>query len=162
MSNRSEALVADFWTSHHELVQTIEGLSDEQWAQIPANELRTVAAVAYHVAAGYPLTMVFAQIMLRGEPFPTIEPAAMHALNAEEGAKHARATKAEVLALLQTNAEAVAQYVAALTDEQLDTVGAFFNMTLPVHAAVTGLVIGHLKEHLATIKSVVAEPALAD
>ncbi len=161
MEQRVEALVAQFLELHEALAGVLASLPPAAWQQIPSGEERSVAQVAYHVAAGYPITFSFVQMILRGESFPAPDAAAMHRLNAEQATEHAGAGRDEVLALLESEGAALAAGLGGLTDEQLDCPGTLFGYPLTAQMAIEGIVLRHIREHLATIQSVAAPAALA-
>ncbi len=153
MTHRTESLVDQFLQIHNEFVNIVAGLSPEEWQRVPAGEERPVGVIAYHTAAGYPITLGFAQMLARGESFPAIEAAAGHQMNAQQAAEHAGVGKEEVLALLENNCAGMLDGLRGFNDEQLDMSGTLFGYTMTTQIAIQGIVFGHLQEHLTSIKS---------
>ncbi len=161
MEERVEALVAQLLELRQALAGTLASLPPAAWQQIPSGEERSVAQVAYHVAAGYLITFSFVQMILRGESFPAPDAAEMHGINARQAAEHAGAGRDEVLALLESEGAALTAALGGLTDEQLDCPGTIFGYPMTAQIAIEAIVLRHIREHLETIQSVAAPAALA-
>ncbi len=154
MSSRTDALVAQFVQNHNDLVNLIQEMPAEDWQKVPAGEQRPAGVIAYHTAQGYLTTLAFVQMLAHGQALPPLTPAALEQMNVRQAAEHANANKEEVLALLEANCGAVTAGLNALTDEQLDALRDFFGHQVTVEAVVAGVVINHVREHSASIRSV--------
>ncbi len=154
MSSRTDALVAQFVQCHNDLVNVIQEMPAEAWQKVPAGEQRPAGVIAYHTAQGYLATLAFAQMLAKGQALPPLTPEVLEQMNARQAAEHADATKEEVLALLEANCGAVTAGLSGLTDEQLDAEREFFGHKVTVEAVVAGVVVNHVREHGASIRSV--------
>lgn len=157
MSTRVEELAAQFEAANSAVIALVESCPEEQWRQPCANEERTVAAVAHHVAE---VNGAFAGIVAKLAAGQTYTPASsmqdVHQGNAQEAREHAAVTKAAVLEALRANGAAVARQLRSLGDAQLaDTAGTFGERQLSVAQVVEWVVIGHTAEHLASLRATV-------
>lgn len=142
-----------------EFIETVEGLSDEQWRTMFPNEERSVGVLTRHVAAAIPFELsVFREIAAGRQP-STITEAQLAEMNALDAENWAGCPKDETLALLRTNAVAAADEVRQLRDEQLGRTGKYIE-DIPepwtVEQLVDRLLIGHVYEHLHSIRAVLA------
>ena len=54
MSGRAHALAEQFEQANAEFMSFVAGMSDDEWRLVCPSEGRTLAALAHHVATGYP------------------------------------------------------------------------------------------------------------
>jgi hypothetical protein len=158
MSTRTAGLAAQFQQLHSEFVKAITALADEDWHKIPEGELRPVSAIAYHTANGYTLTFSFVEVVAKGLVVPAPDAATMHQINAQQAAEHAGISKEEVLDLLDRNYALVAEGIEKLSDADLDCTGMLFGYQLTGQLVIEGIVLRHIRDHLATVLSVVIAP----
>lgn len=158
MATRAEQFATQFETVNNDLIATVAGCTDEQWRQPCVDEDRTVGVVAHHVAAVYPAFAGIVKALATGETLPprsSME--VVHRSNAQHARDYAAAGQPETLAALRVNGAAIAQQLRRLGDEQLDrTAGGFGERELRVAQVVEWVVIGHTREHLASIRATVA------
>jgi hypothetical protein len=78
-------------------------------------------------------------------------------MNAQHAKEHAQCTKAETLELHKKNAAAAAAVVRALSDAELDRSGSVLVGVPPMSTqqAVESILIGHVNEHLGSIRAAV-------
>jgi hypothetical protein len=164
MSARSETLANRFDEAVDEFAKAIESCSDAHWQATCGEENWTVAATAQHVAGQFPLEMEYITASAEGRPLPGYGWDDVNGKNEDRAARNTAATKAEVLALLRSEAPRVSAYLRALSDEQLD---ASNPLKLADGASVTtqqliegGVLIAHVHGHLASIRAA-GEPAPA-
>ena len=160
MSQRAGALADQFAQVSEAFAAEMERLSPEQWRAFSAEEGRTVAALARHVAWAYEFEMdVFAAIAA-GRRYQTSTHESIAAINAADGEAYAECDQAETVALLRRNSGMVAAAIRALTDQQLARTGVFLE-ELPA-ASVDGwielVLIGHPQWHLESIRAAIGSP----
>lgn len=158
MSTRTAVLAAQFQQVHAEFVKAVTAISEADWHKIPEGELRRVSAIAYHTANGYTLAFSLVGALQHGIEMPAPEVEAMHQLNAQQAAEHAGISKQEALDLLDHNYAVVAEGIEKLTDADLVRAGMLFGYQMTGQIVIEAVVIRHVREHLAAIQSVVAEP----
>jgi len=152
MSERARNLAQQLEQANHELVTTIEGLSDAQWRAATPDDGRSVGVVAHHVAASHKTVAGHVSAIAHGQAVPHITMDMIHAGNAEHAKQFAHCTKAETLALLRQNGAAAVATVRALGDAELDR-----SVTLPMGPmtaaqVVERILIGHAQGHHASIR----------
>jgi uncharacterized damage-inducible protein DinB len=150
MSERARNLAQQFEQANHELIATVEGLSDHQWRTETPGDGRTVGVVAHHVAGGHAGIAGLVQRIANGESFPMPN---IDKMNAEHAVQYANATKAETLALLRQNGAASAAMVRGLGDAQLDRVGG--SMGMSAAQAIERILIGHVNDHHGSIRKAI-------
>ncbi len=119
MSERARTLAQQLEQANHDLIGTIEGLSDAQWHAKTPGDGRSVGVVAHHVAESHKTVAGLAKAVATGQPVPNITMDMIHQGNAAHAAQHANCTKAETLALLRQNGAAAVATVRAFGDAEL-------------------------------------------
>jgi hypothetical protein len=157
-SERANALAAQFEKAVGDLATTIEGCSDAQLKAV-GEEGWSVAALAHHVGAQWPLEREYLDAIAAGKPLPAYNWDEINARNAKHAQDFATPSKAEVLAILRNDSPAMASFVRGLSDEQLDRSGA---LPLANNAQVTtqqliegGVLIDHAAGHLKSIRAAI-------
>jgi hypothetical protein len=82
-----------------------------------------VGVVARHIGAGHYAIIDLAQMIVDGVVLPPLTGEQIVQMANEHAREHADCTKAEVLEILKTNGEKLAQFAAALGDDELDRTG---------------------------------------
>ncbi|HET8630214.1 MAG TPA: DinB family protein [Thermomicrobiales bacterium] len=148
-------LAAEFEAVNDALIATVERCTDEEWRRPSAEEGWPVGVVAHHIASVHHDFIGLVGALAAGK---TRSPGSSMADVDESNARHARdfaaVGKAETLAALRENAAALARLLRGLTDEQLErTAGVFGGHDLSVAQVLEWIVIGHAREHLASIRA---------
>lgn len=132
-SGRAKELAEQLESVTDELASFIQTLDSEEWARRGENspdwhlgedEKRSVACIAYHIASvlALPHTLLV-EDAAHGKPLDLVRAWTVEGVaewNAGVAEEQAGVTKAEVLALLRTNADAALRLVRSLNDEQLE------------------------------------------
>lgn len=161
-TTRAADLADKFVAAQDDFIRLVESLSHDQWHLVGKNfperindedEGRSVGVIAHHAAINGDWIMGRIRTMLDGRPLAAID---IRAINAEHAAKHADASKAEVLQILRETKPRVAEAVRSIPDDQLDIprqtpVG-------PMSAAqrIERVLIGHMKGHQGSIEATIA------
>jgi uncharacterized damage-inducible protein DinB len=154
---RADALARRLETANQEVIAFVEQLPDAQWRGGTANESWSVAVAAHHVGALLPETLELVQRVVSGQPLPQRTQADIDAANAERARAAADVTKAQVLDQLRANGAAAAAAVRQLSDDELDRTALFFGLyRWSAEAVVEGLMIGHARNHLKSMRLGVA------
>ena len=156
MSERAQTLAQQLEQANHDLIKTIEGLSDTQWHVKTPGDGRSVGVVAHHVAESHKAVAGLANAVAHGKAVPTITMDMIHQGNAAHAAQHAHCTKAETLALLRQNGAAAVAAVRAFGDAELDRTVTFPMGTLSVAQVVEKVMTGHAQDHHGTIRKALA------
>jgi hypothetical protein len=156
-SSSPEDAARAFEASVADLVAFVENCSDADWRKLVPVEDRTVAVMTYHIAALMPQMSTWFDVQ---EEVPG-SVAEQDAANAAEAVEHAEVTREEVLALIQTNAPAVAAAMRSVTPEWMDSIVKFApagGMEFPVSRMVA-LNEVHVSKHLAAVRGAIADSA---
>ncbi len=158
MTTRAEEFAATFEATNNDLIATVEECSDAQWRMPCVDDGRSVGVVAHHVTVVYP---DFARILKKLAAGAVLPPRGSMDTVHESNARHAQEYTAvgtrETLDALRQNGTEVAQLLRSLSEEQLDGIaGIFGGRELSTAQVVEWIVIGHSKEHLASIRATVA------
>jgi hypothetical protein len=153
MSEQARALRAAFESANADLIKTIESCSDAQWHAVTGAEGWSVGVAAHHIASDHPILTGWMELIATGQRPPNLPPEAVNEFNAGHAVQHAACGKAETIALLRETAANAASVIGALSDEQLAMAGpAFGQPSMTAKAIVEYVLIGHVQEHLASIR----------
>ena len=158
MSHRAQTLARRFELANERFVAVVNGLSPEQWRHVCADDGRSVAALAHHVAEMYAMEAAAFAAIAAGRPLPPIERDAHDRANLARAERDVGCSQQDVATLATGNAAAAAAIVGGLTDEELSLSGVFAAW-MPALAAdewIERVLIGHVERHLATIEAAVA------
>jgi hypothetical protein len=157
MSERARDLAERFEQATREMIATVERCSDVEWRTKTAGEGWTVGVVAHHVAGATRDVAGLVGLLATGQPLPAFTAEMLHRRNAEHAEKHVGCTKAETLGLLRANGTEAAATVRGLTDAQLDRSASLLQGMPPMTAeqAIERILIGHVQEHLGSIRSAI-------
>jgi len=156
MSRRAELLAERIEKGAAGLAAFAESLSDAEWNRplSDGSDRRPIGVIVNHVAFVYPIEVDAARGIASGkEVGVSWEDIAQ--LNAKHASDNARASKADTIALLRSNARAAAEAVRQMTDEQLDTAAPFgLSYGAPVTAqfVIEDHALRHSWHHLAKIR----------
>jgi uncharacterized damage-inducible protein DinB len=152
VSERAQVLADQLEQANHELIHTVEQLSDAQWKATTADEGWRVGVVVHHVATGHGYLSGMVRKIADGDPV-AVDRDAIHRANAEHAVQFADVTKASALALLRQNGAYAVAIVRGLEDSQLDRVGGSMGMTTA--QAIERVLVGHVQNHHASIRQAV-------
>ncbi len=153
MGTRSAELATPFEQANDECSTAVEAFSAVDWAMYCADDKRSVGVLAHHVAVSHAPVAHLIQASVAGQP-AALTSEMIHQGNAQHAAEHAQCTKEETLALLRADGPQAAAVVRGLRDDQL-TLPAPFTGT--VKGLIEHILIHHSREHLATIRAVLAQ-----
>lgn len=152
MSERAAALASQFEQANNAVVAAVVAASDAEWRHVTPAEGWSVGVTARHVAVAYIGISDIVRAAIDGQPIPSLD--RLDEFNAQHAREHADCTRADVLALLKSNGESVANYLRGLSDEQLDRSAAMplaGGAPLSAQQLIESALIGHPQEHLASI-----------
>jgi len=129
MSQRAQDLAQQLETLNNEVIAFVDSCSDENWHKVCNWEDWTVGVTARHVGSGHYKAIGLAKMIINGEKLPDITAEQINEGGNQHARKHADCTKDEVLKVLQKNGADTADFIAGLSDDELDRKG---------HLAVAG------------------------
>ncbi len=157
MSLRARELESRFREANEEFSTFLQGLTNAELSRVCPEEQRTLAALARHVAGAYLFELRYFQGMVDGQPLPVVVKEELDQINAATGQRNAYADRNETLEILRRDGETAARFVAGLTDEQLQQVGAYVDWIpeMSVEHWVERVLIGHIRGHMASMRAIV-------
>jgi uncharacterized damage-inducible protein DinB len=155
MSQRATSLADRFEQANEAVIAAVERCSDTDWATTCDGEHWSVGVTAHHVATSYAGFQGIIQGLASGAEMPPFTREMLDQSNAEHAQEFAGCTRAETVALLRTNGRAAADTVRSLSDEQLDRSAplALAGGNTISAAQIAEFMIGHPRDHLASIRS---------
>jgi hypothetical protein len=157
-TTRAEQYAVQFAAVNDEVVELVTGCTDEQWRLRCADEERSVAVVAHHIAdVNAAFTRMVARLASGTTYSPNTSMEEIDRNNAQHARDFAEVGKPEVLELLRTSGSAIEQQLRVLDDARLDQIaGVFGGNELTVAKVIEYVVIGHTAAHLNSIRATVA------
>jgi hypothetical protein len=124
VSERSDALAADFARANGKALAFARSCTDEQWARTVPGEGWTVGVVLHHVAEGHAQGVRWLGAMASGRGV-TDTADGIDQDNAAHAARAGLVGQVETVALLQTNGSRLEETLRGLSDEDLDRAAPF-------------------------------------
>ncbi len=155
MSERAEALAAQFERLSNELRAEIDQYSDDQWRLSCKDEGWSVAVTAHHIAAGNSRIAGGVRMIALGQPFPLLTGEQVDKLNEQHARQHGDSTKEETLDLLRRDVPSAVSLVRGLSDEQLSRSATVFATAPPLTTEqfIQRILIGHAVGHLESMRA---------
>lgn len=144
-----------FTDLNNEIIAFVERCPATLWRTPCANDSRTVAVVAHHIAASHEPVMQLVQLVADGQPLPALSYELFDAANAQHAQQAANCTQPEVIALLREKGQAVATTLRQLHPDQLARAAhiSFANATMRAQDVIEQILIGHAQMHFANIQA---------
>jgi DinB superfamily len=157
MGAKAESLARQFEQKAQEATKVFAGVSEADWKKLTSAEKWSVGVVAHHVATAHEGIGRIVKTVSSGQAMPHFTTQMLDAMNAQHAQEHAGCTKAETVALHEKNAAAAASLVRGLDDSALPKSGTVLAgmPAMSVEQIITGILIGHVDEHLGSIRATV-------
>jgi len=157
MSERASKFATQIAQTANDAIATVEGCSDEQWKAITTAEQWPVAVVACHLAD---LHDVFFQLIDAAKSNKSslfeLTQEDIDAVNADRARTRADVSKTEIIGRRRDTGPRLSALVAGLSDQELEfVVGAISGYDLTIASFAELAVVGHYREHLASIRSAI-------
>jgi DinB superfamily len=158
MAAKAEALAKQFEAKVQEATSVLEKLSDADWKKVTQAEKWPVGVTAHHVAQSHMGIAGIIKSVASGQHNASISMDDIHAGNAQRAKEFANGGKSETLALHKKNAAEAAAIVRGLDDAALGRSASALKGMPPMttEQAVVGILIGHVDEHLGSIRKTVS------
>jgi len=155
MSKRAVDLADRFKGFNDEVIAFVKGCPDEEWRKVCPGEQWTVGVVVRHLAASHYGVLGLAKMMVAGEKLPELTEGVVNQMNHKHAEKHRDCTREEVLKILRDNGASLADYVAGLSDTDLERTGliAAAGGDLTTENLVTAIILQNGGEHFAHVKA---------
>jgi hypothetical protein len=157
MSQRAKKLAERLRAFIDDVINFVEGCSEENWRKVLPTEQWTVGVTARHIGAGHFEAVGLARMMVKGEKLPEFTMEQLVEMANEHARQHAGCTREEVQGVLRRNGAALADYVAGLSDAELDRTGhlALAGGELSAQQFIEAVILKSGGEHFANIKAAV-------
>lgn len=144
-----------FAALNNEIIAFVERCPATLWHTPCANDGRTVAVVAHHIASSHEPVMQLVQMVADGQSLPTLSYEMFDAANAHHAQQAAHCTQKEVIALLREKGQAVATALSQLNTEQLARSAqlSFANATMRAQDMIEHILIGHAHMHFTNMQA---------
>lgn len=120
MSKRAADLAERLKAFNNVLIGFVETCSDENWRKVCPGEQWPVGVVVRHIAASHYGALGLVKMMVAGEKLPDLTEGVIDQMNSKHAEKHRHCTRDEVLKTLRESGTSAADYVAGLSDIDLD------------------------------------------
>ncbi|MBN9387355.1 MAG: maleylpyruvate isomerase N-terminal domain-containing protein [Chloroflexi bacterium] len=155
MGEQTRAYAEKFERLNREIIDLVQGLSDEQWRQVCPGEHWSVGVAAHHIAVSHAGIAGWVAQVAGQQPVTTTHDE-VNAINERHAQGEAGYTKEATLALLEKNGAKAAQVVRSLDDEQLNNAALFTpageGKYRKCRTVIEYVLIGHPAEHLQSIR----------
>lgn len=158
MGARAEQLAKKFDETCREMHTTVEKLSDAEWKKVAQGEKWSVGVVAHHIAQSHMGIAGLIKSLASGQHTASISMDDINVGNAKHAKEFASVGKADTVALHKKNAAEAAAIVRGLDDAALArSASALKGMpAMTTEQAVVGILIGHLEDHLGSIRKTIS------
>ena len=137
--------------------QTLSSCTSEQWRMLTKAEGWTVAATAHHLAIVQRAFVGMVERFAAGETYtPSVDMNRVHETNADHAGEYAVADQDETFQILQSSGTRMAALFRGFSaDDLVRRAGTFGGNDLTVAQVLDYVVIGHLREHLASVQDTI-------
>jgi hypothetical protein len=159
-ASHTQMLLDQFDAACRELAQTIEDVPDAQWLAPTVGDGRQINVVAHHAASAHRYVADMVQAMAAGQP-ASMGMDQIHAGNAEHARQFGACTKSETLEQHERCSAHAREVLRGFDEATLAHRGELLaGRPMTVEQAIQGILIGHPRDHAATIRSTLsASPA---
>lgn len=157
MGEKGKELARRLGAFSHDVVTFVEGCSEENWKKACEKEEWPVGVTARHIGTGHFEAAGLARMIVKGEKLPEFTMEQLVAMANEHARQHAGCTREEVLGLLRRNSAALVDYVAGLSDAELDRTGhlALAGGKLSAQQLIEAVILKSGGEHFESMKAAV-------
>jgi len=157
MSQKAKNLAERLRAFTDDVIGFVEGCTDQNWRKVLATEEWTVGVTARHIGAGHFEAVGLARMMVKGEKLPEFTMEQLVEMANAHARQHAGCTREEVLEVLRRNGAALVDYVAGLSDAELNRTGhlALAGGELSAQQLIEAVILKSGGEHLANMKAAV-------
>ena len=157
MNARAQAMARQFQTFNRDVIDCVQNCNDADWHKICAAEAWPVGVVARHPGDGHYRVVELAKMIIQGDPLPDWSMEDVIRMGNDHARDHADCTRPEVLAILETNGRALQEYVATLSEADLDRKGqmALAGGEISAQQIMEMLILHSGGEHLTSMRATI-------
>ena len=159
MSQRAEDLSKRIETFKDEVIAFVDALSDEEFNKECKTEEWTAGVTARHIGASHFGIFGLAGMVLEGKELPQLTFDQINEMSEKDSRAHSDCTKDDALGALRENGAKLAEFVAGLSDDQLDLKGSMpaFGGEVTVNKMIEFVIFQSAQEHLDSMKKAVGK-----
>jgi len=157
MNEKAKALARRLHAFSNDIITFVEGCSETNWKKTCEKEEWPVGVTARHIGAAHFEAVGLARMIVNGEALLEFTMDQLVAMANEHARQHAGCTREEVLGLLRRNGTALVDYVAGLSDAELDRTGhlALAGGKLSAQQLIEAVILTSGGEHFDSMKAAV-------
>ncbi|MDJ0722610.1 MAG: maleylpyruvate isomerase N-terminal domain-containing protein [Desulfobacterales bacterium] len=158
MTSRAQQLARKIEAFNRDMLACVRECTDADWVKNCEAEDWTVGVVARHVGEGHYRVGDLARMIINGEALPEWTMEEIVQMGNDHARKHADCSKEEVLSILEENGRALAEYVAALSEDDLDARGnlALLGGDISTQQILEMLILHSGGDHLKSMRTTLA------
>jgi hypothetical protein len=155
MNEKARELTGRLRAFNDDLVKFVENCSETNWKKTCEKEEWPVGVTARHIGTAHFEAVELARMIVNGQKLPEFTMGQLVDMANEHARRHAGCTREEVLGLLRRNGGTLADYVAGLSDAELDRTGhlALSGGRLTAQQLVEAVILKSGGEHFASMKA---------
>ena len=159
MSERAEHLAKRIETFKDEVIAFTDDLSDEQGNTKCEAEDWAAIVTARHIGAGHFRIFELAGMILEGKELPPLSVEQINEMSEKDSRAHSDCTRQDALSALRENGAELTEFIAGLSDEQLDSKGSMpaFGGEASVNQIIEFVIFQSAQEHLDSMKKTVGK-----
>ena len=159
MSQRAKDLSKQIESFRDKVITFVEALSAEAWNAGCDWEEWTAGVTARHIGAGHFRIFDMVGMIIQGKELPQLTMDQINAMSDKDSREHSDCTKADALDALRKNGAELAEFVAGLSDDELDRKGSMpaFGGEVSVNQIIEFVIFNSAQEHLDSIKTAVGK-----
>ena len=159
MSERAQDLSRRIGAFKDEVVTCVEALSADDWNQVLEWEEWSAGVTARHIGAGHFRIFDLAQMIIAGKELPQLSMDQITEMSNKDSREHADCTREETLDALRQNGTELAEFVAGLSDDELNCKGSMpaFGGEFSIEQMIEFVIFQSAQEHLDNIKKAVGK-----
>ena len=157
MSQRSEDLSKRIQAFRDDVIAYVESMNSKDWNAVCEWEEWTAGVTARHMGAGHFRIFEILGMILDGKELPQLTMDQINAMSDKDSREHSDCTKAEALEQLQKNGTELAEFIAGLSDDELDRKGSMpaFGGEATVNQVLEFVIFQSAQDHFDSIKKAV-------
>ncbi len=159
MNQKASGLADRLKTFTDDVIACVDSCSDSDWRRVCESEDWSVGVTARHIGAGHFTAIDLAKMMVNSEKLPEVTMDQLTAMANEHARRHAECAKEEVLEILRQNGAALVDYVAGLSDADLNRTGhlSLVGGEMTVQQFIEAVILKSGGDHLASMRAAVGK-----
>lgn len=159
MSQRAKELSKRIESFRDNVIAYVDALSGEECNTDCDWEQWSAGVTARHIGAGHFRIFELLEMIIQGKELPQLTTDQINASSDKDSREHADCTKAEALDALRENGAEFAEFVAGLSDDELERKGSMpaFGGEVTVNQIIEYVIFQSAQEHLDSIKTAVGK-----